>query len=70
MRKRENSIREQDTWLREVMQGYYNYHAIPGNMPAPETLQTEIARAWVHAIRRCSQRHRKNWNRFDKLDKR
>jgi group II intron reverse transcriptase/maturase len=69
MRQRHAPIPEQGAWLRGVVRGYYNYHAIPGNMPALETLQTEMVRAWLHALRRRSQRHRMSWERFNKLDK-
>jgi len=70
MRKRHDPIPEQGAWLRGVVQGYYNYHAIPGNLPALETFRTETARAWRHALKRRRQRHRMNWERFNKLDKR
>jgi len=70
MRNRHDPIPEQGAWLRGVVQGYYNYHAIPGNLPALETFRTETVRAWRHALKRRRQGHRMNWERFNKLDKR
>lgn len=70
MRQRHAPIPEQGAWLAGVVRGYYNYHAIPGNTPALDTFQREVARAWLHALRRRSQRHRMPWERFNKLDKR
>ena len=70
MRQRHASVPEQGAWLRKVAQGYYNYHAIPGNMPALETFHRETVRVWRLALRRRSQRHRMNWKRFHKLEER
>lgn len=36
-------------------------------MAALETIHREAARAWLHALRRRSQRHRMPWTRFGKL---
>jgi len=64
MSMRHHPIPEVGLWLRGLVRGYYNYHAVPGNMAALETFQREIARAWLHALRRRSQRHRMPWSRF------
>ena len=70
MRRRHAPIPEQCAWLAGAVRGYYNYHAIPGNMLALETFQTETARARMHALRRRSQRHSMPWERFSELEKR
>ena len=57
----------QGVWLRRVVQGYFNYHAIPGNGAALDAFRTQAVRAWLHALRRRSQRHRLNWERFGRL---
>lgn len=54
-------------WLHSVVQGFFNYHAVPGNMPALETFRREVSRYWLHALRRRGQRHPMNWARFRKL---
>ncbi len=54
-------------WLRSVVQGYFNYHAVPGNFRALQTFRREVARAWLQALRRRSQRHRLPWERFAQI---
>ena len=70
MRRRHNPILQQVAWLQAVVRGYYNYHAIPGNMPALETFRREALRYWLRALRRRSQRHRLTWERFGPLAER
>lgn len=57
-------IADTGKWLRSVVQGYFNYHAVPGNFAALQTFRREVARAWLAALRRRSQRHRLPWERF------
>jgi group II intron reverse transcriptase/maturase len=51
-------------WLRRVVQGYFNYHAVPGNVYRLSTFRKEVTRAWLHALRRRGQRGRMPWSRF------
>jgi RNA-directed DNA polymerase len=51
-------------WLRSVVQGYFNYHAVPGNFVALPLFRREVARSWLQALRRRSQRHPLPWARF------
>jgi group II intron reverse transcriptase/maturase len=67
LRQRHRPIPEQGSWLRRVVQGWFNYHATPGNSAALEAFRTQAARGWLHALRRRSQRHRMPWERFGKL---
>jgi len=61
-------VPEQGRWLRQVLRGYFNYHAIPGNSRALQALRRETGRAWRHALRRRSQRGRTvNWDYIKKL---
>lgn len=65
MRKRwHERVAETGDWLRSVVQGYFNYHAIPGNFAALQMFRREVVRAWLEALRRRSQRHRLPWERF------
>jgi RNA-directed DNA polymerase len=65
LRKRwHERIAETGDWLRSVVQGYFNYHAVPGNFAALQTFRREVARAWLEALRRRSQRYRLPWERF------
>jgi hypothetical protein len=67
MRRRHDPFLQQVAWLQAVVRGYYNYHAIPGSMPALETFRREALRYWLRALRRRSQRHRLTWERFGPL---
>ena len=64
MRRRHDPMRQQIAWLQAVVRGYYNYHAIPGNMPALEAFRREVLYHWLRALRRRSQRHSLPWDRF------
>jgi group II intron reverse transcriptase/maturase len=67
MRGRHAPIPQQGQRLRSVVQGYLNYHAIPGNMAALEAFRTEAVHHWLFALRRRSQRSRLPWERFSKI---
>lgn len=67
MRLRHEPIPQIGKWLRQVMQGYYNYYAIPGNLVRLNGFRSEINRTWRHALMRRSQRNRLNWARFNRL---
>src|ERR1700723_1744742 len=51
-------------WLRSVVQGYFNYHAVPGNMDSLNTFRAQVIWRWYRALRRRSQRDRMTWERF------
>jgi hypothetical protein len=51
-------------WLRGVVQGYMNYHAVPGNLDSVLSFRTQVIRYWFHALRRRGDRHRIPWPRF------
>jgi len=57
-------------WLNRVVQGYFNYHAVPGNLYRLAGMRSEIGRAWRHALMRRSQRHRLPWPRFSRIAER
>jgi group II intron reverse transcriptase/maturase len=62
-RMHESSV-EQGRWLRRVVEGYYNYHAVPGNLRALRSFRREVGRHWRHALRRRSQRSCRRWEDF------
>ena len=61
------SIPEQGGWLKQVVTGFFNYHAVPTNHRALAGFHHEVIRTWLHALRRRSQRHRLTWQRMIKL---
>jgi RNA-directed DNA polymerase len=52
-------------WLQQVVRGYFQYHAVPGNLKRMATFRWEVARLWYRTLRRRSQRSRLTWKRFD-----
>jgi RNA-directed DNA polymerase len=67
---RHRPIPEQGAWLRRVLQGYFNYYAVPTNSSRIRAFRAEVTRAWMHALRRRSQRHRMTWKRMRALEAR
>ena len=67
MRRRHESVAIVGKWLNRVVQGYFNYHAVPGNLYRLAGVRSEICRAWRHALMRRSQRHRLPWDRFSRI---
>jgi len=60
-------IREQGQWLRSVVQGYFNYFAVPGNRSSLDEFRTEVNKAWFRILRKRSQKARKlTWEKFKK----
>jgi RNA-directed DNA polymerase len=51
-------------WLQQVVRGYFQYHAIPGNWARMKAFHKEILRLWYRALRRRSQRSTLTWSRF------
>ena len=68
LRKRMNDpIEQTGNWLKQVVRGYYNYHAVPGNLKRLYTFRRATARDWLFTLRRRSQRSRWTWGRFQTL---
>ena len=57
-------------WLRSVVQGYFNYFAVPGNVFRLGSFRKDLCRAWRRVLQRRSQRHILSWKRFNTLAKR
>ncbi len=66
-RRMHEPIPEVGRWLRRVVQGYFNYHGVPGNVDRLDAFRKDVSRAWLHALRRRSQRHRMHWGRFSPI---
>jgi len=68
LRHRTAPIPEQGSWLRSVVQGFFNYHAVPGNGRALDAFRTLVSKAWLRALRRRSQKGmRLAWGRVKRL---
>lgn len=64
MRRRHQAIAVVGKWLNRVVQGYLNYHAVPGNLHRLGMMCKDIGRAWRHALMRRSQRPKMPWSKF------
>jgi group II intron reverse transcriptase/maturase len=51
-------------WLKTVVRGYFQYHAVPGNEERLKAFLHEVRRTWLRTLRRRSQRSRWTWKRF------
>jgi RNA-directed DNA polymerase len=45
-------------WLKQVVTGYYQYHAVPGNQQMLGRFRERICRYWRHVLRRRSQKRK------------
>src|SRR2546429_4705921 len=63
-RRKHLSVAELGKWLRSVVQGYFNYHAVPGNLASLRSFRLQVIRRWMRALRRRSQKSRMTWPRL------
>jgi RNA-directed DNA polymerase len=66
-RRMHRSIPEQGKWLKQVVTGYFAYHAVPTNFRALLVFRTQIMRVWLRTLRRRSQKDQTNWKRIVQL---
>lgn len=66
-RRMHQPVAEQGRWLRQVVQGYNAYHAVPTNLRAVGTFRHHVADLWRRTLKRRSQRARVTWKRMDRL---
>jgi RNA-directed DNA polymerase len=68
LRKRMHQpIPEQGAWLKQVVTGFYNYHAVPTNAHALWSFRDEVIRRWQQTLGRRSQNGYLNWARMMRL---
>src|SRR5262245_26465753 len=66
-RRMHQPIPLQGSWLRRVVQGYFNYHAVPTNARALGVFRHHVTDLWRRTLRRRSQTDRITWARMTKL---
>jgi RNA-directed DNA polymerase len=54
-------------WLRSIVQGYFNYHAVPGNIDRLAAFRYRMIRLWRTMLIHRGQKHRLTWARMQKL---
>jgi len=57
-------LAEVGKWLRSVVQGYFNYHAVPGNLASLQSFRLEVSKRWLRVLFRRSQKSRVTWKRL------
>jgi len=63
-----NAVIEVGRWLRSVVQGWFNYHAVPGNITSLAAFRTQVQRLWLRILRKRSQKGRNwSWERMNRL---
>ena len=68
LRKRMHQpIPEQGRWLRQVVAGYFNYHAVPTNSAALAAFRYHATNLWRRSLARRSQRGWITWARMTRL---
>lgn len=60
-------VHEQGAWLRQVVQGYFAYHAVPTNYSRMKAFRYQVSDLWRRALRRRGQRDRTTWQRIGQL---
>lgn len=68
-RRRHEPISKQGHWLKQVVTGWYNYHAVPTNGPALCAFRDRVAELWHRTLRRRSQKDRTSWDRMRQIAK-
>jgi RNA-directed DNA polymerase len=66
-RRMHESITRTGPWLRSIVQGYFNYHAVPGNIDTLAVFRDRVILLWRTNLIRRSQRHRLTWIRMQIL---
>jgi RNA-directed DNA polymerase len=60
-------IPAQGKWLWHVVQGYFNYHAVPTNGRALHVFRRHVIDLWRRTLRRRSQKDRRTWAQMMQL---
>lgn len=58
---------ETGRWLRSVVRGYYQYHAVPGNLHRMARFRYRLLRLWRRALLRRGGRRRPTWTQVISL---
>ena len=66
-RRMHQPIPVQGKWLWYVVNGYFNYHAVPTNARALHVFRHHITDLWRRTLRRRSQKDRMTWERMTQL---
>jgi RNA-directed DNA polymerase len=65
--RRHQPIPEQGRWLRQLVTGFFAYHAVPTNSTALGAFRHHVTRLWRRSLMRRSQKAKLSWARMGKL---
>jgi len=63
-RRKHDRTTDVGAWLEKVVQGYYQYHAVPGNIDQLRLFKRRLNRLWRNVLVRRSQRAQIPWKRL------
>ena len=66
-RRMHRPIPEQGRWLKQVVTGFFNYHAVPTNSSALAAFHYHVTDLWRRSLRRRGQKDDTTWRRITKL---
>ena len=66
-RRMHRPIPEQGAWIKQVVRGFFAYHAVPTNGAALRAFYYYVERIWLRTLRRRSQKDRFSWQRMHSL---
>src|SRR5205809_3319365 len=69
-RRMHDPVPETGGWLKSVVQGYFNYYAVPGNLDSLAIFRKRVRVLWWHTLRRRSQQRHMSWTRMMALGER
>jgi RNA-directed DNA polymerase len=68
LRKRMHEpIPQQGHWLKQVVGGFFAYHAVPTNFKALGTFRHHVMDLWRRTLRRRSQKDQLTWKRIEEI---
>src|SRR5258707_774214 len=62
--RRHQPIPVQGKWLRQVVKGYFNYHAVPTNSRALAAFRVFVTELWRRSLRRRGQKDGTTWHQI------
>ena len=57
-------VQRQGLWLRQVVKGWFNYHAVPTNFRALGAFRHHVTDLWRRTLRRRGQKDDTTWTRI------
>ena len=57
-------VRQTGHWLKSIIQGHFNYYAVPGNLDSLGIFRDRVLGHWGHTLRRRSQKRPISWERI------